>query len=1038
MMRPSHTYNLYSTPPGAPFLKSLAAAVLGGGFPRPGSAAPSAHDLGDWRIYVPTRRAASALRQAFLEQAGGALLLPRIMPLGDPEEDELLITLDEQLPMSAELAELPPAISLAERRLVLIQLIQRWNKALFSSQLTLGGEGGHLLTPSQAATLAGELARLMDEVDIGEAGWSGLQSIVPDSFAGNWQLTIEFLKIVTEHWPAYLSEAGLMSPMRRRNILIEARAETLLARPPDGPVIAAGSTGSVPATARLLQAVASLPQGAVVLPGLDRVLDADSWGELGPDHPQFGMKHLLEQLGISDRASIPLLPGCAMDRAAEARELVISELMRPASRTYKWEQAGKRLPEKHVRRALAGVELVSAPDAGAEARIIAIIMRGLLEQPEQTGALVTPDRNLARRVAAELGRWGIEVENSSGTPLRNTPAGIFLLLIIEAIDSDFAPQSLLALIKHKAFRAGLDQRQLARAARVLDLALRGIGARPGLDGLATSLRRAEAGAATDHHDHPARRRLSPADWASAQQLIKQLQQIMGRFAGLAGGDEDPELAQLLVLHAGLAEQMAVGDDGTSNIWSGRDGEAASAFLAALHDAAGEQDRMGLSDYAAFLGVLMRETPVRPRRDMHPRLFIWGTLEARLMQADVMILGGLNEGVWPGVTRSDPWLSRPMRTDMGLEPLERRIGLSAHDFAQFLAAPKVYLTRAEKVDGTPSVPSRWLLRLKALLGGLAMDGDDVLAARTPWLAWSQALSRPDAYTPRPAPTPRPPIALRPVSLSVTEIEKWIRDPYEIFARHVLELQPLDEIGAEPDARHKGILIHKIMQLYAESEPQGPPGPGAEQRLLAIADQVFAELKDWPDLEAYWRIRFAAIAADFIQFEQARRQANVNVHAEKSAAMEITGPHRHFTLRARADRIDAGAEGAMIYDYKTGVAPTKLVVARGLAPQMALEAALLAAGAFKDIPAVQASGLVYLQLKGGKPAMKISEVHTEAQSAMDLARRAMDDLKSAIALYDDPDTPYLVRRMAQYENRFTPYDHLARTKEWRLLSDTGEDS
>lgn len=1034
---------LFTVPLGAPFLKSLAEAILAGGFPTPETPAPDAHDLSAWRIYVPTRRAATALRQALLEAAGGALLLPRITPLGDPEEDELMLTAPVDDALGAGLADLPPAISPAERRLVLIRLIMGWSRAMRSSTLLGGQPGAHLMSPAQAAALAGELARLMDEVDIGQTGWHELQHIVPDSFADNWRLILEFLKIVTEHWPDYLDAAGMMAPMARRNALIEARAAALSAKPPTGPVIAAGSTGSVPATARLLRAIAHLPRGAVVLPGLDRALDEPSWAALGPDHPQFGMKHLLDDMGIEDRAGIALLPGCAPGAAHSAREQITSELMRPAPQTHQWAGLAARLPAGAAQRAMDGVELIAAPDPGAEARMIAMIMRGTLETPGRSCALVTPDRNLARRVAAELGRWGLTVENSSGTPLRNTGPGIFLLQVIEVVESRFAPHKVLALLKHRLFSARLSPQTRARGVKALDLAVRGIGALPGLDGLARTLAQAEAEAKDDQHAHPARKRLGAADWAAAKTLIDELERMTAPLSAAREAGKALPLAEWLSLHAQLAGQLAleagahVGAEDQSRLWAGRAGQEAAAFFAALHDAAGAQDVLLLHEYAAFLDVLMRETPVRPHMAEHPRLFIWGTLEARLMQTDVMILGGLNEGVWPAVTRTDPWLSRPMRADMQLEPLERRIGLAAHDFAQFIAAPKVYLTRAEKVDGTPSVPSRWLLRLKALLGGLGLEDGEVLASRTPWLSWGEALSRPEAYAPRPAPQPRPALALRPTRLSVTEIEKWIRDPYEIYAAHVLKLEPLDEIAAQPDARHKGIVIHEIMEQFAAAEPQGPLDAGAEARLMRIAARAFETLRDWPDLQAYWRQRFAGIAAEYLHYERALRERGITIYPEKPASYEVTGPHRPFTLRARADRIDIGPHGAAIYDYKTGQPPSGKMVHLGLAPQMPLEAALLALGAFEDVPAAEAIELIYLQLKGGQPAMKVSAVHGRNHPAMALATRAMDDLKSAIALYENPETPYVVRRMTQFENRFTPYDHLARTKEWRLLAANGED-
>ncbi len=1033
---PPHLFNIA---PDLPFLDILARKVLAGGFPDPEAAPPTPEALVNWRIYVPTRRAAGMLKEAFLRQSGRrALLLPVITPLGDPEEDELVITGDQQMITDDLAPGLPPAISALERRLVLTRLIRAMDEAIAGVNLELGREHDNPHNPAQAVSLAGDLGRLMDSAEIDQADWSKLATLVPEHYARNWQLTLEFLKIATGSWPEFLTERNLLSPMARRNALLLARAAHFEANPPAAPVIAAGSTGSTPATARLLGAIASLPRGAVVLPGLDPFLDAQGWEGLGPDHPQYGMAQLLTRLDADRKQVAGLKSVCGRPARTDAFQRLASEMMRPAAQTHLWKSLGERIDKDAVAASLDDLSLIEAPDAGSEARCIALIMRQTLEHKSRTAALVTPDRALARRVAAELMRWGVRVEDSSGRPLRSTLQGRFLLLVAEAVMAKFAPQALLALLKHPFCTLGMAARTARRAVLCLDLALRGPAPADGLAGIAAALKQVQDGALNSRHVHRTLRKLDAADWAAAAQLLVSLKRAASVFAPLFESRAQNRLKTLLRAHIEMAQALSQPESpGTgSPLWQGEAGEAAMNFLAMLDEAAGDSDRLEASYYSAFIEALMNDVTVRPKQSHHPRLFIWGALEARLQHADVTILGSLNEGVWPSATRTDPWLSRPMREHLGLEPLERRIGLSAHDFAQALCSGKVYLTRAQKIDGTPSVPSRWLLRLQALLKGLGMEERLAPSPQTPWLAWCEALGDAPEHAPISRPAPCPPVKMRPRSMSVTAIERWIRDPYEIYAKFILKLAPLDPLEMQPDARLKGIITHDILQQFIEKEPAGPLSGAAAQRLLAIAAGEFEKLADWPELRAFWQRRFEDIAEWFLSAERLSRERTTAIYAEKSARLEVPGISPPFTLSARADRIDILKDAsAVIIDYKTGAPPTEKMVRAGLAPQLPLEAALLEAGAFEAVPQASASALLYMKLSGGEPAGKLVNVSKQV-SAMDLARSAMDELAGAIALYDRPETPYVVRRMAQFENRFSDYDHLARTKEWRLLATNGQ--
>jgi ATP-dependent helicase/nuclease subunit B len=357
----------------------------------------------------------------------------------------LISSLAETNGDSAAALELPPAISSLSRTLVLMQLISRWRQRM-------GDTSG--ASPAQAAQLAAELSKLMDDVERENVSLDGIQTLVPDQYADHWQKTVEFLKILTEYWPQYLAASGLTSPEARRNALILAEADRISKLKPDDVVIVAGVTGSIPATVALMRAVAARSSGAIVLPTLDQDLDEESWNAVGPEHPQFGLKKLLDSLGIS-RRDVQLLPGIADNAERQSRADFFSEAMRPAEQTANWHRYAAAADKSKLKAALSGVSLIETPSAQDEAETVALILREAVETPGQTAALVSPDRLLARRVAIRLEAWGIRVDDSAGRPFAKTVPGAFLALVIAAAESNFAPPETMALLRHPLCRLKL-------------------------------------------------------------------------------------------------------------------------------------------------------------------------------------------------------------------------------------------------------------------------------------------------------------------------------------------------------------------------------------------------------------------------------------------------------------------------------------------------------------------------------------------------------------------------------------------------------
>ncbi|MDX1425669.1 MAG: double-strand break repair protein AddB, partial [Kiloniellales bacterium] len=490
----------------------------------------------------------------------------------------------------------------------------------------------------------------------------------------------------------------------------------------------------------------------------------------------------------------------------------------------------------------------------------------------------------------------------------------------------------------------------------------------------------------------------------------------------------PNPARVVAEHLAFAEALAASDQesGAERLWAGADGEAAATFMAELGEAAGHGPALGGERYPAFLAALMAAQVVRPRYGRHPRLAILGPLEARLQQFDLTILSGLNEGTWPAQVDPGPWLSRPMQAAFGLTLPERRIGLSAHDFAQAFAAPRVVLTRAGRVEGAPSVPSRWLLRLEALLSALGCPhalADEGGRGR----GWADALDRPAEIAAVSAPAPCPPLDARPRRLSVTQIETWMRDPYALYARHVLRLEPLEPLDADPGAAERGTLVHAALEAYLRAYPDGPP-PDPVAALIAVGRQVFEPLRARPGLWAFWWPRFLRVAEWFAGVDLARRRDGLTAWPEARGRLSLDGPAGPFVLTAKADRIERRADGALaIVDYKTGAPPRAGDVELGFAPQLPLEAVIAAAGGFADVPAGEVAALEYWRLSGGQPPGEIVPLRADPDA---LAAAARDGLARLIARFDDPATGYPSVPRPLRAPRFSDYAHLARIKEWSL--------
>ncbi|MGH6861840.1 MAG: double-strand break repair protein AddB, partial [Phyllobacterium sp.] len=771
-------------------------------------------------------------------------------------------------------------------------------------------------------------------------------------------------------------------------------------------------------------------------PGLDRDMDEASWDILANtadapsifSHPQYGLRKLLGELGVA-RDEVTRL-GCAASDKRE-REHLLAEAMRPADTSEAW--AGIDRSSGKFSAAVESIALMEAANEREEALGVAVALRDALDQPGKTAALITADRDLARRVSTELARFAIVADDSGGHSLRGTQPATLMRLVLETIFNPGDPVALLALMKHPLTRLGLDRSAVRQAAETIELiALRGGTGRATLSGLGEFFERRLAESSGSPFEPVWLRQLSAGRIDAARKVCTALHQGVERLTAFADRTQPTEMGAIVQAMVSTLENLARDENGDiAALYSGAAGEQFAAFLRDLLSADTGLDFLP-SEFPAMIEALISGEVVKPKVGAHPRLFIWGALEARLQSVDTLVIGGLNEGSWPGKTRNDPFMSRPMKSVINLEPPERRTGLAAHDFHMALGMDRIILTRSQRSANAPTVASRWLQRLETVLGKPATE--DLRRRGARYLAWARDIDKaPDEdFVSRPE--PKPPLEGRPKHFSVTEIETLRRDPYAIFARRILRLRPVEPLIRDPDVAERGSLFHNILAHFTE---QGidPVHADAPARLLEIGRRYFDAIALPEEIDAVWWPRFQSLVPEFLGWEHGRVALIAERHPEiasRRIPVETTG----VTLSGRADRVDLRHDGAVeIIDYKTGSTPSKRQAHILLSPQLALEAALLARGAFHELGSRAAADLLYIRLRPNgrvdpESILRIgSGSNSSEKTAPELGELSWRRLTELLTAYRDPHKGYLSRALPFKESDLTgDYDHLARVLEW----------
>lgn len=1018
---------LFSIASGAPFLPNFVDALLSGVLIKDfGKNGKLQEALADTLIFVPTRRAARALRSCFVEMSDNkSSFLPTIRPLGDVDDNTAFF-----LDNGVDALTLNPKIGDVERLLLLARLIRPWRENLPSHVQSLFGSEDILIpaNTADAIWLAQDLARLMDEVETESADWSKLKDIAPEMVAEWWQVTLDFLEIVTKSWPKILRERQKENPAEWRNQAIKAEINRLMRNKPREPVIVAGSNGSIPVIADLLNVVSHLENGAVVLPGLDLTMDDAQWAALGNahddpsifGHPQYSYKKLFDRLKLSRSAVHEI--GC-LNAIKKKRSAIVSEALRPAITTDTW----SNLPRNGIDDCFSHVSLIEAATEREEAVAIAIALRHAIEAPKKTAALVTGNRNLARRVVAELKRFGIEANDSGGVPLTEVLPATLLRLILQSLFQPGDPVAFLSLLKHPLTNVGYERGILRHIAERFELfVLRG---GTGRVNIATCSQFVEERLLALTTNDNADKDVNTDVIDEARRLAADLVKAVAPMVDLMKKSDAVTINEVARATTEIFENFGRNDQGTfDELYAG---EAGKAMIALLRDLIADQSGLtfDISEWPSILEALMAARSVSPSAGGHPRLSIWGALESRLQTVDTVVIGGLNEGSWPQTARNDPFMSRPMKITLTLDPPERRIGLAAHDFQMAMGMDDVIISRALRTDDAPSVASRWLQRLETVVGEKVSD--NIRRRGQKFVYWARELDRRTNVAFVSQPCPNPPVSKRPKHFSVTEIETLRRDPYAIYAKKVLGLKPLDALIHDPSVAERGTLYHAIVAAFATLSVD-PAQPDALARFLEIARAEFDNMQLPLDVEAVWWPRIEILAPAFISWEKglSPRQRFVEISA-RPTDIAASG----ITLSGRADRIDVIAGNkAEILDFKTGSTPSVTQAAKLMAPQLALEAALLTRNAFLPLKNIMPTELSYIRLNARGEVEEQCLSKAAKKTAFELSEEAWARLGELVNYYQNPAHGYLSRAMPPLTTYEGDYDHLARVLEWSAGADT----
>ena len=1002
--------SVFHLPPSSDFANHFVEGLLSRF--EPGILSSNPELLGRLKILTSNKRLAKRIEEILY--LNGFIILPKVVQLDELSDffyRSSVKNIEEEKGQSRF-----QVISDLERLLLLERLIKEAHQKKFSK-----------MTKVDFFDLAKNLGSLIDEFNINSVNIKDLEKIVEEDLPQHLQLNLIFMRQVVARYQKTLKQIKFIDKSSKQILDVNNLINHWEREPYSLPLLIAGSTGSQKSTAMLMYAISKLPQGLVILPGLDTNLTDRSWKNLTPDHPQYGFFSLAKTWGLARYGHNEIIKAPCWHKMSATdhetynksiRSHFFSLLMRPAPVTDEWRTEGESILD-NLNLALDDISLIEAENSRLEAAAISVSIKEAINEG-LTVALVSPAKQIARRVTAELKRWHITPINSLGISLAETELGLFLRQGALVINSGFNFNYVVALIKnrlcggqyalHNANIVKLQQAPQWPTMSFLDLA-----------------------------DHI---------WLTDQdeEFLHWYNWLSKVFKDSIAALEINFLSNIVDAHKKFSQclingyypkydELELPDDHKLCCETDIDYEVLSV-LNQLSDTSKETGKFEFWAYNKILESLLSEANYTPLpKSENCSVFIWGTLESRTQHADVVILAGLNEGIWPSHYKEGNWLNRSMRAVIGIDLLERKIGLSAHDFQQAAMAKKLILSRSLRQDNIPSVSSRWLLRLENLLFGLGASGTKYLAdirsrgdvflqlARELYSSDLLTNSLPLEVTRRALrPAPIPPLTTRPNKLSVTEIDTLIRNPYSVYAKRILNLRKILNVQHTSDPRNKGNLVHTTMENFIGEHINELPNLNEacavlKEKFNLILDNALIPIA----IKSVWKAQFSMRTTNIILCELQRRLVG------KPIALEVYGKYiinfdtgDSFFITAKADRVDKSPDGFIVYDYKTGQVSRRDLERNS--PQLDIEALMVKSGSFVGIPDGKVLGLGLVGLGASQQQylkdVKIEDLDRWQSGLVKLIKQMKFELSAFPAR--------LFRDKKGYSS--DDYEHLSRYGEW----------
>lgn len=878
-------------------------------------------------LFLPTRRSARAFEKCLAAHTEHGLFSPpRIIALTDfpPEAFDC-----------EQSAILPTA---TERHLLMVELLRgKHFDALLGEQKSL----------PQLLSHASALLDQIDELFLFEVPQDNLSSLVRHDLPQNQIQALRVLHQVYSEWEPFLKRQGFCDPTQMRVVRYREYIKTLRDYP--HPVIALGIEAAYGFVRDLLKAIMKTRGGAVILGGPED-------GELSrrdsekAHHPDFHLNRLLESMGC-ERSTLSFINSTK----EHPRRLLLEGVFQNHTNV----TTSGPLKEEETK----NLFLLESGTLFEEAEAITLMMAEAVVDPLKTVALVTTNQTLTAYVMALLERFGIKADHSKAHAFRSTPLGRLLLLVASFLVSPYSPVTLLSLLKHPY--VSLDQGRLS----VLALARF----------LENNVMR------TDRMVRGERDLFIKTMPEGEKALLTKLLNMKERGQNLLHGKEPTSLAQALLLLQSSLEELCFKTtlEGIGSIYDTPEGEKFKGWIASVMVSPLGKTTLEMQHFPSILRELMDAIPVSKAWGYHPRVFILGPLETRLLSFDRVILADFNEGRWPRKSSDAVWMNQRMRQDVGIVSDVIQMSQEADDLRALLSLKEVFITRALRVDGSPSVPSRWLLRLQAFCTQKNVQLSSVDHYKE-WarLIWHEPLKKVNPLLrPLEKPMALPPLGARPKRLTISGLNLLKRNPYAFYVNSILKLNALKPLIHQLDALQFGVRLHQVLADALILEDSG--SRLTHDVLNALGGRIFASYTSSPLWRYFWQHRLNECFDHFLSLDKNLSYAPQKRFGEVKVTFPFHTDFGDFEIIAKADRLDLiTPHGAVLIDYKTGRTPTASSIKKGEDIQLALEGVMVNEGAFRICDAQVTKGLEYWDLKNGR-RVSVEEVDTvigNAESAL----------------------------------------------------------